>query len=119
MAINATAPRANAATTVAPLGVPSRTDGSGTNRVSILTWNIRNGRNGGLESACRALGPLGVDIAVLQETKLTKGIYTKRSGGYTIVASDAPSAQQGGIALCWKESEFFELEEHKIWDPNE
>ena len=85
---------------------------------SIATWNIRNGRNGGLESACRALDSLGVDLALLQETKLTGGIHTRFSSGYTIVASDAPSAHQGGIALCSRESLAYELEETKIWSPN-
>jgi hypothetical protein len=49
----------------------SGTDESGT--FSIATWNIRSRRAGGLESACRALGALNVDIGFLQETKLTGG----------------------------------------------
>ena len=56
---------------------PSRNDGGET--FTVATWNIRCGRNGGLESALRALESLEVDIAILTEAKLTKGIYT--SGG--------------------------------------
>ncbi|KAL7523611.1 hypothetical protein ACHAXR_001156, partial [Thalassiosira sp. AJA248-18] len=76
------------------------------------------GRAGGLESACRALDSLGVDVALLQETKLTNSVYTRRSFDYSIVASDAPSAHQGGVALCWRESDAYEIEETKIWSPN-
>lgn len=61
--------------------VPSRTDGSGTTgeEFSDATWNIWSGRNGGLESACKSLDSTGVNIALLQETKLTNGIYTWQS----------------------------------------
>ncbi len=52
---------------------PSRTDGSGS--IAVASWNIRNGRNGGLESALQAMEALGVDLRVLLETKLTGGIY--------------------------------------------
>ena len=77
-----------------PEKAPSRPEGSGT--FALASWNIRNGRNGGLESAARALDSLGADIAFLQETKVTGGIYTRHSSGYKIVASDAPSKQKGG-----------------------
>ena len=95
--------------------VPSQSDGSRTKPTfSVATWNIRSGRNGGLESACRALESLNVDIAFLQETKLTNGIHTRNSSGYSIVASEAPSKHKGGIALCWRENRLFELEETKF-----
>jgi hypothetical protein len=35
------------------------------------------------------------------ETKVTDGIHTQNSSGYSVVASNAPSAHQGGIALFW------------------
>ena len=38
------------------------------------TYNIWNGRNGGLESALRGMGQTNVDVGVFQETKLTDGI---------------------------------------------
>ena len=61
---------------------------------------------------------MDVDIAIIQETKLTGCIYTRFSSGYTVVATDAPSAHQGGIALCVRENDIFEVEETKIWHPN-
>ncbi|KAL7524510.1 hypothetical protein ACHAXR_000605 [Thalassiosira sp. AJA248-18] len=99
-----------------PQDASLRTDGSGT--FSVATWNIRSGRNGGLEPACRAMSSLGVDIAFLQEAKLTRGIHTRFSSGYSIVATDAPSAHQGGVALLWRDNELFEIEETKIRHPN-
>jgi len=62
---------------------------------------------------------MGVDIGFVQETKLTGGIYTRRSCGYTILASDAPSAHQGGVALIYREQhDLYEVEETKVWHPN-
>eukprot|EP00970_Alexandrium_tamarense_P001671 scaffold204_cov166-Alexandrium_tamarense.AAC.6 len=104
------------ASAVVHTGASSRTDESGT--FSIATWNIRSGRAGGLESACRALGALNVDIGFLQETKLTGGVYTRQSSGYQVIASDASSNRQGGVALCWKEQDSYELEEWKFFGPN-
>ena len=72
---------------------PSRTEGSGTFR--LATYNVRSGRNGGLESALRAMDSLGVDIGLFQETKLTGDIYTRFSSGYSVIASDAPIAWSG------------------------
>jgi hypothetical protein len=79
---------------------PSRADGSGS--IAVASYNIRSGRNGGLESALRAMEAMSVDIGIFQETKITGGIYTRSSSGYSIVASDAASAHQGGIALFWQ-----------------
>ena len=54
---------------------------------------------------------MGVGLALLQETKVTKGIYPRSASGYTIFATDAPSAQQGGIALVWEDAhDAFEVE---------
>jgi exonuclease III len=61
---------------------------------------------------------MNVDIAILQETKLTDGVYTRNSSGYSIVASDAPSKHKGGLALCWKESRLYELEETTFLSPH-
>jgi hypothetical protein len=55
---------------------PSRLDGSGS--VSFASFNIRSGRNGGLEGALRAMDQMGVDIGFL-----TGGIYTRYSSGYS------------------------------------
>ena len=53
--------------------LPSGTDGSGS--ITIALGNIRNGCNGGLESALRAMKAIGVD-RILAEFKVTSRIYT-------------------------------------------
>jgi hypothetical protein len=53
---------------------PSRTDGSGS--IAVASWNIRNGCNGGLESALWAMEAMGVNLGIMLETKLMGGIYT-------------------------------------------
>ena len=67
--------------------------------ISIMTWNIRDGRQGGLESAARALMSMHVNIVVVQETKISRGMYTKLSSGYTIIATDVGENMFGGVAL--------------------
>jgi hypothetical protein len=79
---------------------PSQPDGSGS--VAIALFNIRSGRNGGLEAALRAMDQLGVDIGFLVETKLTGGIYTRHLSGYDVLASTAMLLSSGGIALFWR-----------------
>ena len=58
------------------------------------------------------------DITILQEKKLTGGIYTRFSSRYSIVIANAPSAHQGEVALCVRENDLFEVKETKIWHPN-
>ena len=66
----------------------------------------------------RALESLEVDIAILTEAKLTKGIYTCGGRGYQVLAADAASAHQGGVALCHWQSNLFEVEETRTHGPN-
>ena len=102
MPTSASPPPVGEEAAVAATDAASRTDASGTT-ISICTWNIQSGRNGGLESACRALDLSNVAVAVLQETKITTDAYTKRSSGYIVQASKATSVRQGGVALCYKD----------------
>ena len=71
------------------------------------TYNIRNGRNEGLEAALRGVSQTNMNLGILQETKLTDGIYTRGSAGYSVVATDAPSQHCGGVAIFhWPEPHF-------------
>ena len=45
------------------------------------TYNIRNGRNGGLESAIWGVAQANMDLGIFQETKCTEGIYTRELAG--------------------------------------
>ena len=42
--------------------------------IKFSTYNIRNGRNGGLEAALRGMAQANMDLRVLQETKCTDGV---------------------------------------------
>ena len=64
---------------------------SGKVPIRFGTYNIRNGRKGGLEMALREMSQANMDLGILQETKLTDGIYTRGSAGYSVIATDAPS----------------------------
>ncbi len=81
-------------------------------------FNVCSGRNGGPESALRAMAATGVDCGVFTETKITDDIYTQFSSGYNVFASNAVSVRQGGIALFWRDNDLYEIEESKICSPN-
>ena len=55
------------------------------------TYNIRNRRNGGLESSLRGMYQANMDLRIFQDTKCTDRIYTRESAGYRVVATDAPN----------------------------
>ena len=80
---------------------------SGTVPIRFGTYSIRNGRNGGLESSLQGMSQANVDLGIFQETKLTDGIYTRGSDGYSVVATDALSRHRGGVAIFhWPEPHF-------------
>ena len=71
-----------------------------TNKELVIgTWNIQSGRSTRLETTLWALGKVGVDLCFLTETKLMGGIYTQFSSEYRVLATNAISHHQGGIAL--------------------
>ena len=64
--------------------------------LAIATWNIRDGRNGGLESAARSFKLLGVDIGIVQETKCVRKKFAARKGsGYAICSINTGSSRCG------------------------
>ena len=86
--------------------------------IEIGTWNIQSGRNGRLETALRALDKMGLDLALLTEAKLTDGIHTRYSSGYHVVATEAASHRQGGVALVYKDSPYWQVESVERHGPN-
>ena len=86
--------------------------------IKFGTYNIRNGRNGGLEAALRGMEQVNLDMGILQETKITDGVYTRASAGYRVVATDAPSRHRGGIAMFYREGAGFAVEEVRQYGPN-
>jgi hypothetical protein len=61
---------------------------------------------------------MGVNLGILLETKLTGGIYTRNLSGYSVVAFNAPSAHQGGIALFWRANKTYKVKDWRICGPN-
>ena len=55
------------------------------------SYNIRNVLNVGIQSALQGMLQSNVDIGAFQETKVTKWVYMRESGGYRVVATKAPS----------------------------
>ena len=49
--------------------------------IKFGTYNISNGRNGGLEAALRVMAQANIDLGIFQETKCTDGVYTRASSG--------------------------------------
>ena len=86
--------------------------------IKFGTYNIRNGRNGGLESALRGMDQANLDMGIIQETKITDGVYTRASAGYRVVATGAPSGHRGGIAMFYREGAGFAVEEVRQYGPN-
>ena len=86
--------------------------------IKFGTYNIRNGRNGGLESALPGMAQANIDLGVFQETKCTNGVYTRASAGYRVVATDGLSRHRGGVALFYREESDFAVEEVRTYGPN-
>ena len=49
-----------------------------------------------MESALRGMAQANIDLGDFQETKFTEGIYTRKSAGYRVVATDAPADTAAG-----------------------
>ena len=86
--------------------------------IRFCTFNIRNGRNGGLESALCGVSQGLVYCGVLNETKLTKLFYTREYSGFLVMATEATSVHRGGIAVFYREAEHFAIEELRLHGPN-
>ena len=86
--------------------------------IRFSTYNIRNGRNGRLESALRGMDQSNMDLGIFPETKCIEGIYTRESARYCVVATDAPSRHRGGVALFYQPSLLFAVEAVRQFGPN-
>jgi exonuclease III len=59
-----------------------------------------------------------MDIVILTETKLTDEQHTKRAFGYDVVNTKAIIPHQGGIALIYRTSEYWQVESVRCHGPN-
>ena len=90
-----------------------------TQAVRFCTYNIRSGRGNELAVALRAMEQMNMDFGVFQETKVTRNdLRTRFSSGYQLVCTDAAASNQGGVALFYRESDFFSVESVHKWGPN-
>jgi exonuclease III len=94
------------------------TDLSSRKVIRIASYNIRSARGGGLESVCRALGQMNVDLGFLCETKLSDDKYTKFSSNYRVFASKASTLHSGGVALVYRQSPYWQVESERVHGPN-
>ncbi len=70
--------------------------------ITMATYNVVCARGPKLLTALRAMEDINTDIALLMETKLCNECYAKKGHGYAVFATQAPSTQQGGVALVWR-----------------
>ena len=73
---------------------------------------------GRLEAALGGMSQANMDLGILQETKLTDGVYTRGSAGYNVIATDAPSRHRGGVALFYRPTPHFVVEVVERCGPN-
>ena len=59
-----------------------------------------------------------MDLGIFQETKVTDGIYTRRSDGYSVVATDAPSRHRGGVEVFYLPAPHFAVDVVQKFGPN-
>ena len=74
------------------------------------TYNIRKGRNGGLESALHGMSQANMDLGVFQETNITKRIDICESSGYKVVVTEAPGIHIGSVTVFYRATEHFSVE---------
>ena len=82
------------------------------------TYNMRNGRKRGLESAIWGMAQANMDMGIFQDTKCTDGIYTRESDGYSVAATDAPSQHRGGVVVFYRPLPHFAVEAVQQFGPN-
>ena len=97
-------------------GVGTKT-GDGT---SNQFWNVQHPehleRGSGIRPAKNVPGQHG--LGVFQDIKLTKRIYTHESSGYKVVATEAPSAHSGCVAVFYRAEEYLSIEVLQTYGAN-
>ena len=59
--------------------------------IRFVTFDIRNGKNMGLELALRGMSQANMDLGIFQETKITNVVYIHESSRNSVVATNALS----------------------------
>ena len=82
------------------------------------SYNIQNGRTGGLKSVLRGMAQANLDLGFLQETKIMDAAYICEPAGYIIVDMDVLSQHHGGVEVFYHASPRFSVEEIQKFRPN-
>jgi len=101
-----------------PLATQPPSNPNSTATITITTYNVISARGTKLLEALRAMHDINTDIAILTEAKLVDDKHTHQGHGYTVFATSAPSTQQGGVALAWRQSPHWLLEGMRAISPN-
>ena len=59
-----------------------------------------------------------MDLGILQETKLTNGVYTRGSARYSVITTDALSRHRGGVTIFYRSEPHFVVEAVEKFGPN-
>ena len=86
--------------------------------IRFVTFNIRNGQNGGLELALHRMVQVRVDCGFLQEKNLTKVVYTQEFSGFGVMLTEATSNHRGGVAILYRKVDHFAIKELRLHFPN-
>ena len=101
-------------------GRSGRRTGAGTAGSSDTIWNIQHPewseRGTGIGPAKNVLGRYGPGR--IPGNKITKCIYTHKSSGYKFLATEAPSAHSGGIAIFYRTADHFSVEAFQVHGAN-
>ena len=68
--------------------------------------------------ALRGMYQANMDLGIFQETKLTGGVYTRGSDGYSVIATDAPIQHRGGVAVFYRPSPIYAVETIQQFGPS-
>ena len=86
--------------------------------IRFVTFDIRNGRNRGLELVLRGMSQANMDLGIFQETKLTNVVYICESSINSVVATNALSQHYGRVAVFYTFSTHFAVEAVQTFGPN-
>jgi hypothetical protein len=87
--------------------------------IKICTYNIRNGNNGCINFALRAMSEMNITMGFLTETKIVANNYPTEVHGYKVIATEAKSHHQGGVAFFYQSTTpGFTLEGTRTFGPN-
>ncbi len=73
-----------------------------TPHITMATYNVVCACGPKLLMALRAMEDINTNIVLLTETKLCNERYAKKGHSYAMFVTQAPSTQQGGVALVWQ-----------------